>query len=45
MLIIVTFSNIQNLDGEIAAVRFYNRVLTATEITQNYDSAKARYPV
>jgi len=40
-----TFDSNQNLDGEIAAVRFYNRVLSSTEITQNYDSAKARYPV
>jgi len=37
------FSTAQNLDGEIGVVRFYNRVLTAAEIQQNYDVIKDRY--
>lgn len=31
------------LDGEISIVRVYNRVLTASEITQNFNALKGRY--
>ncbi len=31
------------LEGDIAVVRMYNRVLTASEIKQNYDSTKVRF--
>jgi len=37
-----TFDTIQNLDGEIRTVRFYDRVLTAQEIAQNYAAANYR---
>ena len=31
------------LDGDIAVVRMYNRVLTASEVKQNYNSTKGRF--
>ena len=31
------------LEGDIAVVRMYNRVLTASEVKQNYDSTKVRF--
>ena len=31
------------LDGDIAVVRMYNRVLTASEIKENYNSTKGRF--
>jgi len=33
------------LDGEISIVRVYNRVLTASEITQNFNALKGRYGI
>ena len=30
-------------DGEISIVRVYNRVLTAAEVTQNFNVLKGRY--
>ena len=30
-------------NGKIAVTRFYNRVLSATEITQNYNAQKSRF--
>ena len=35
--------NTNNLNGQIGEVRIYNRALTPTEITQNYNATKARY--
>jgi hypothetical protein len=29
--------------GRISVVRIYNRALTSTEITANYDASKARF--
>jgi hypothetical protein len=36
-------ANSFNLDGKIGETRIYNRALTPTEITQNYNATKARY--
>jgi hypothetical protein len=36
-------SNSFNLNGQIGETRIYNRALTPTEITQNYNATKARY--
>jgi hypothetical protein len=33
----------RNLDGDIAAVKIYNRVLTSDEILQNYNALKNRF--
>ena len=33
----------RNLDGDIAAVKIYNRVLTADEVLQNYNALKNRF--
>jgi hypothetical protein len=30
-------------DGKIAICRIYNKVLTATEVTQNFDAMKGRF--
>ena len=35
--------NSNNLNGQIGETRIYNRALTPTEITQNYNATKARY--
>lgn len=37
------FSNNETSTGEISNVQFYNRVLTAQEILQNYNATKKRY--
>jgi hypothetical protein len=37
------FSNLNFLRGNLAVYRIYNRVLTTTEITQNYNATKGRY--
>jgi len=45
----LTLTTLENLnitdffDGMIGEVRIYNRALTPTEITQNYNATKARY--
>lgn len=36
-------ANSFNLNGQIGETRIYNRALTPTEITQNYNATKARY--
>lgn len=36
-------NNITFLSGEIASFQIYNRALTATEITQNYNAQKSRF--
>jgi len=33
----------RNLNGDIASVKIYNRVLSSTEITQNYNALKGRF--
>ena len=38
-----TNNNSSYLEGDIAVVRMYNRVLTASEVKQNYDSTKVRF--
>ena len=35
--------NTNNLNGQIGETRVYNRTLSPTEITQNYNATKARY--
>jgi hypothetical protein len=37
------YSGAGNTNGNIAAARFYNRALTATEVLQNYNATKARF--
>jgi hypothetical protein len=37
------FSNNETSTGDISNVQFYNRVLSATEIVQNYNATKRRY--
>jgi hypothetical protein len=33
----------KNLDGDLAIIRIYNKALTSSEITQNYDAQKSRF--
>ena len=37
------YSGAGNTNGNIAVARFYNRALTATEVSQNYQATKARF--
>ena len=37
------FSPTQRFIGEIPSVKFYNRVLTASEVKQNYNASKSKY--
>ena len=41
--IIDSDSSGNNFTGRIASVQVYNRVLTASEIVQNYNATKRRY--
>ena len=39
------FNNGYELDGRIGEIRFYNRALTATEVSQNFNATRAKYGV
>jgi hypothetical protein len=38
-----TYTDGENFQGNISDFKFYNRVLTAQEILQNYNATKGRY--
>ena len=42
-IVIGAYSSGNNFTGRIASVQVYNRVLTASEIVQNYNATKRRY--